>query len=79
MRSAKAQKIHENVKMFREGFSPTSKFEVIVNIIVITNVTNTLYMPNSIPIKNIEEEQKTDRSTLQQIAKIMHFLRNIED
>jgi hypothetical protein len=36
-------------------------------------------MPNSIPIKNIDEEQKTDRSTLQQIAKIMHFLRNIED
>jgi hypothetical protein len=56
-------------------------FEVrrTVNIIVITNVTNTLHMPNSIPIKNIDEEQKTDRCTLQQIAKIMHFLRNIED
>jgi len=49
------------------------------NIIVITKAANTLYMPNIIPLKNIEEEQKTDRHTIQQIAKIMQFLRNIED
>jgi len=36
-------------------------------------------MVNAIPLKNIEEEQKTDPSTVQQIAKIMRFLRNIED
>jgi hypothetical protein len=65
--------------MFSTFFWSTSKFEVILSIIVITNVTNTLRMPNSIPIKNIDEEQKTDSSILQQIAKIMNFLRNIED
>jgi hypothetical protein len=65
--------------MFSVVFLCTSKFEVSVNIIVITNVIYILSMPNSIPIKNIDEEQKTDLSTLQQIAKIMHFLRNIED
>ena len=74
-----SKKLHENVKMFSGGFWSTSKFEVSVNVIVITNVTNTLLMPNSIPIKNIDEEQKADISTLQQIARIMHFLRNIED
>ena len=36
-------------------------------------------MANTIPLKNIEEEQKADRTTVQQIAKIMRFLRNIED
>jgi hypothetical protein len=36
-------------------------------------------MPNIIPLKNMEEEQKTDRYTVQQIAKIMQFLKNIED
>jgi hypothetical protein len=36
-------------------------------------------MGNTIPLKNIEEEQKVDYATLEQIAKIMRFLRNIED
>ena len=37
-------------------------------------------MVNSIPLKNIEEEeQKVDHSTVEQISKIMRFLRNIED
>jgi hypothetical protein len=36
-------------------------------------------MANAIPLKNIEEEQKTDRATVRQIGKIMRFLRNIED
>ncbi len=36
-------------------------------------------MVNAIPLKNMEEEQKTDVSTVQQVAKIMRFLRNIED
>jgi hypothetical protein len=52
---------------------------VAANIIVITKAANTLHMPNIIPLNNIEEEQKTDRHTVQQIAKIMRFLRNIED
>jgi hypothetical protein len=48
------------------------------NIIVITNVTNTLAMANA--IRNIEEEQqKVDFATVEQIAKIMKFLRDIED
>ena len=37
-------------------------------------------MVNYIPIKNIEEEeQKVDYATIEQISKIMRFLRNIED
>ena len=37
-------------------------------------------MVNSIPLKNIEEEeQKVDYATVEQISKIMRFLRNIED
>jgi hypothetical protein len=36
-------------------------------------------MANAIPLKNIEEEQKVDYATVEQIAKIMRFLRNIED
>ncbi len=36
-------------------------------------------MTHSIPLKNMEEEQKIDLYTVQQIAKIMQFLRNIED
>jgi hypothetical protein len=36
-------------------------------------------MVTAIPLKNIEEEQKVDRATAEQIAKIMRFLRNIED
>jgi hypothetical protein len=36
-------------------------------------------MANVIPLKNIEEEQKIDCATLEQVAKIMRFLRNIED
>lgn len=73
------QKLHESVKLSRDDFFITSKFEVGANIIVITKAANTLHMPNTIPLKNIEEEQKTDRYTVQQIAKIMQFLRNIED
>jgi len=37
-------------------------------------------MANNITLKNIEEEeQKADYYTIEQIAKIMKFLRNIED
>lgn len=36
-------------------------------------------MVSAIPLKNMEEEQKVDRVTAEQIAKIIHFLRNIED
>jgi len=36
-------------------------------------------MANAIPLKNIEEEQAVDYATLEQIARIMRFLRNIED
>jgi hypothetical protein len=52
---------------------------VVVNVIVITKAVNTLLMPNIIPLKNIEEEQKTDRYTVQKIAKIIQFLKNLED
>ena len=65
--------------MLNVVFSATSKFEVNVNIIVITNATNSLCMVTSIPLKNIEEEQKADRATVEQISKIIRFLRNIED
>ncbi len=36
-------------------------------------------MANVIPLKNMEEEQKVDYATVEQIEKIMRFLRNIED
>ncbi|MGO8805899.1 MAG: hypothetical protein ACLQO7_04755 [Candidatus Bathyarchaeia archaeon] len=38
-----------------------------------------LFMVTSIPLKNIEEEQKTDQATVEQISKIIRFLWNIED
>jgi hypothetical protein len=65
--------------MLSHTFPATSKFEVTANIIVITKATNTLHMVIAIPLKNIEEEQKVDRATVEQISKIMRFLRNIED
>ena len=72
------QKIHENVKIFSSDFSAASNFEMSANIIVITNATNTLAMANA--IRNIEEEQqRVDFATVEQIAKIMKFLRDIED
>ena len=36
-------------------------------------------MVNVIPLRNIEEEQKTDYDIVKKIGKIMQFLRNIED
>jgi len=36
-------------------------------------------MGTSIPLKNIEEEEKADRETVEQISKIIRFLWNIED
>ena len=73
-------KIHKKVKTFSQRFASTSNFEISVNIIVITKATNTLPMANNITLKNIEEEeQKADYYTVEQIAKIMKFLRNIED
>ena len=69
----------KTLKHLATVFSTTSKFEVSANIIVITKATNTLDMANAIPLKNIEEEQKVDYATVEQIAKIMRFLRNIED
>jgi len=36
-------------------------------------------MANTSPLKNIEEKQKVDHATVEQIAKIMSFLRNIEE
>jgi len=36
-------------------------------------------MTNSIPLRNMEEDQKVDNATVEQISKIMRFLRNIED
>ena len=55
----------------------SSKYQA--NIIVITKAANRSDMVNSIPLKNIEEEQKIDRATVEQISKIIRFLRNIED
>jgi hypothetical protein len=65
--------------MLSHTFPATSKFEVTANIIVITKAADRLHMVSAIPLKNIEEEQKVDRATAEQIAKIMQFLRNIED
>ena len=74
------QKTHKKVKTLSDAFSATSKFEVSANIIVITKAANRLSMGNAIPLKNIEEEQqKVDYATVEQIAKIMRFLKNIED
>lgn len=36
-------------------------------------------MASTIPLRNIEEDQKTDQETLEEIAKIIRFLWNIED
>lgn len=36
-------------------------------------------MVTAIPLKDIEEEQKADRETVEQISKIIRFLWNIED
>jgi hypothetical protein len=35
-------------------------------------------MRNTIPLENIDEEQKINRATAEQIAKITKFLRNME-
>ena len=72
-------KITWKCQIVSDDFFLTSKFEVGANIIVITKATNTLHMVIAIPLKNIEEEQKVDRATVEQISKIMRFLRNIED
>lgn len=71
--------MHKKVKTFSRGFPAASNFEVSAGIIVITKATNTLYMANAIPLKNIEQEQKVEYATVEQIEKIMRFLRNIED
>jgi hypothetical protein len=65
--------------MLSQRFAATSKFEASANIIVITKAINTLVMATDISLINIEEEQKVDYATVKQIAKIMRFLRNIED
>jgi len=36
-------------------------------------------MANSIPLKNMEEEQKIDRVKVEQMSKVNKFLWNIED
>ena len=38
-----------------------------------------MFMVTSIPLKNIEEEQKVDREAVEQTLKIIRFLWNIED
>ena len=60
-------------------FSVTSNFEVNTDIIVITKAAISMFMVSSIPLKNMEEEQKVDRETVEQISKIIKFLWNIED
>jgi hypothetical protein len=35
-------------------------------------------MRNTIPLENIDEDQKTNRVTAEQIAKVTKFLRNME-
>ena len=69
----------ENVKMFPRSFCPTSNFEVGFNIIVIAKAGNRVVMATSIQLRNIEEEQHIDRATVEQIARIIRFLKNIED
>jgi hypothetical protein len=64
--------------MFSSTLSVASKFEVAVYIIVIALAANALFMPSSIPLKNIEEEQKTDFRNAMEIARILRFLRDIE-
>lgn len=73
------QKLNKNVKTFSPDFHITSNFEASSNAIVITKAVNRLRMVSAIPLKNIEEEQKVDRVTAEQISKIIRFLRNIED
>ena len=65
--------------MFLVHFSVTSNFEVCSIVIVIAKAANWLGMVTAIQLRNLEEEQKTDRTTVEQIAKIIRFLRNIED
>ena len=65
--------------MFRGVFHATSKFEVAANIMVIAKAANSMFMGSSIPLRNIEEEEKADRETVEEISKIIRFLWNIED
>ena len=65
--------------MLRSRFRVTSKFEAQANVIVIAEAVNILLMVTSIPLKNIEEEQKADEAIVEQISKIIRFLWNIED
>ena len=70
---------HKNVKTIHGGLRVTSKFEVAAGIIVIAKAGNRMVMANSIPLRNIEDEEKSDRETVEQISKIIRFLWNIED
>ena len=65
--------------MLRAVSSVASNLEVLANVIVITKATNSCCMVTAIPLGNIEEEQKIDSAKVEQIAKIIRFLRNIED
>jgi len=71
--------MHKNVKSFSRPSAISSKFEQSLGAIVIAEADNEIVMVTAIQLRNMEEEQKTDRSTAEQVAKIIHFLRNIED
>jgi len=64
--------------MLTDQFFEASKFEVTVNVIVITKAITISFMPTSIQLKDIEDEQKIDLRNMIEIARIMKLLRDIE-
>lgn len=71
--------LHETVKTSTLQTSDTSNFEVKKADSVITTAAIPVAMQSEKTIVNIDEEQNLDRATAEQLAKIIQFLRNIED
>ena len=71
--------LHETVKTSTLQASDTSNFEVKKADSVITTAAIPVAMQSEKTIVNIDEEQNLDRATAEQLAKIIQFLRNIED
>ena len=71
--------LHKNVKTFFKRFLATSNFEVPLTDIVITTVANRFAMETDKMLNNIEEKHNLDRTTAEQLARIMELLSNIED
>ncbi|MCW4000524.1 MAG: hypothetical protein NWE93_09815 [Candidatus Bathyarchaeota archaeon] len=74
-----AANLHLAVKSSGMRAGATSKFEVTKADTVNTKATHRLAMQSKNTIENIDEEQQLDRITAEQLARIIEFLRNLED